>query len=115
MVLGQSDIHAGGWGIQRTMLNAISQYTQKSFGGRTVNFSGRGKLIKTSGDNIGESLNDIRVWKDIFKKLYMKHTIGTSLVVHWTRLHTPHAGGPGSIPGQGTRSYMPQLRPGAAK
>ncbi|TEA28872.1 hypothetical protein DBR06_SOUSAS4010089, partial [Sousa chinensis] len=35
---------------------------------------------------------------------------GTSLVVQWLRLHTPNAGSPGSIPGQGTRSHMPQLR-----
>ncbi|TEA36668.1 hypothetical protein DBR06_SOUSAS310070, partial [Sousa chinensis] len=33
-----------------------------------------------------------------------------SLVVQWLRLHTPNAGGPGSIPGQGTRSHMLQLR-----
>ena len=26
---------------------------------------------------------------------------GTSLMVQWSRLHTPNAGGPGSIPGQG--------------
>ena len=35
---------------------------------------------------------------------------GTSLEVQWLRLHTSNAGGPGSIPGQGTRSHMPQLR-----
>ncbi|TEA35790.1 hypothetical protein DBR06_SOUSAS1110153, partial [Sousa chinensis] len=35
---------------------------------------------------------------------------GASLVVQWLRLHAPNAGGPGSIPGQGTRSCMPQLR-----
>ena len=34
----------------------------------------------------------------------------TSLVVQWLRLHTPNAGSPGSIPGQGTRSHIPQLR-----
>ena len=34
----------------------------------------------------------------------------TSLVVQWVRLHAPNAGGPGLIPGQGTRSHMPQLR-----
>ena len=34
---------------------------------------------------------------------------GTSLVVQWLRLHTPNAGDPGSIPGQGTRCRMPQL------
>ncbi|TEA31306.1 hypothetical protein DBR06_SOUSAS710061, partial [Sousa chinensis] len=33
-----------------------------------------------------------------------------SLVVQWLRLHAPNAGGPGSIPGQGTRCHMPQLR-----
>ena len=31
---------------------------------------------------------------------------GTSLVAQWLRLHTPSAGGPGSIPGQGTGSHM---------
>ncbi|TEA37689.1 hypothetical protein DBR06_SOUSAS9210004, partial [Sousa chinensis] len=30
-----------------------------------------------------------------------------SLVVQWLRLRAPNAGGPGSIPGQGTRSHMP--------
>ena len=37
------------------------------------------------------------------------------LVVQWLRLHTPNAGGLSSIPGQGTRSHMPQLRPSTAK
>ena len=48
---------------------------------------------------------------------------GTSLVVQWLRLCAPSAGTLGSIPGQGTRSHMLQLkeivhlaiRPGAAK
>ena len=31
-------------------------------------------------------------------------------MVQWLRLHAPNAGGWGSIPGQGTRSHMPQLR-----
>ena len=35
---------------------------------------------------------------------------GTSLVVQWLRLCAPSARGPGSIPGQGTRSHIPQLR-----
>ncbi|TEA30852.1 hypothetical protein DBR06_SOUSAS15510019, partial [Sousa chinensis] len=35
---------------------------------------------------------------------------GTSLVVQWFRLWAPNAGDPGSHPGQGTRSHMPQLR-----
>ena len=35
---------------------------------------------------------------------------GTSLVVQWLRLCTHNAEGPCSIPGQGTRSHMPQLK-----
>ena len=35
---------------------------------------------------------------------------GTSLVVQWLRFHAPNAGGPGLIPGQGTRPHIPQLR-----
>ena len=31
-------------------------------------------------------------------------------MVQWLRLHAPNAGGLGSIPGQGTRSHMPQVR-----
>ena len=53
---------------------------------------------------------------------YQKGTDGTSLVVKWLRLCAPNAVGLGSIPGQGTRSHMQelrvrmlQLRPGAAK
>ena len=35
---------------------------------------------------------------------------GTSLVVQWLRLWAPNAEGPGLNAGQGTRSYMPQLK-----
>ena len=35
---------------------------------------------------------------------------GPSRVVRWLRLCTPNSGGLGSIPGQGTRSHMLQLR-----
>ena len=35
---------------------------------------------------------------------------GTSLVAQWLRLRAPNAGGPGSIPGQGTRAHVPQLK-----
>ena len=31
-------------------------------------------------------------------------------MVQWLRLHAPKAGGPGSIPGQGTGARMPQQR-----
>ncbi|TEA35469.1 hypothetical protein DBR06_SOUSAS20510045, partial [Sousa chinensis] len=36
--------------------------------------------------------------------------VWTSLVVQWLRLHAPNGGDLGSIPGQGARSHMPQLR-----
>ena len=39
----------------------------------------------------------------------MRHS-GDFLVLQWLRLHIPDAGGLDSIPGQGTRSYMPQLK-----
>ena len=32
--------------------------------------------------------------------------LGTSLVAQWLGLSAPNAGGPGSIPGRGTRSHM---------
>ena len=35
---------------------------------------------------------------------------GTSLVVLWLRFHAPNVESLGSIPGQGTRSHMPQIR-----
>ena len=35
-----------------------------------------------------------------------KSDLGTSLMVQWPRFHTPSGGGPGSIPGQGTRAPM---------
>ena len=44
-----------------------------------------------------------------------KKDIKTSLVVQWLRCHTPNAGGLSLILGQGARSHMPKLRPGAAE
>ena len=41
--------------------------------------------------------------------------IGTSLVVQWLRLCVPNAGGPGLMPGQGTRYHMPQLKDPACR
>ena len=36
--------------------------------------------------------------------------MGTSVVLQWLGLHAFNAEGPGSIPGQGTRSHMLQLK-----
>ena len=51
--------------------------------------------------------------KLIFKFVVCLSIVGKdrdSLVVQRLRLCVPNAGGLGSIPGQGTRSHMPQLR-----
>ena len=54
------------------------------------------------------------VWSHIFISSFFSQNensfIGTSLVVQWLRLLAPNAQGLGSIPGQGTRSHLLQLR-----
>ena len=57
--------------------------------------------------NIHKSRNVIH---HIIKMKDKNQMIGTSLVVQQLRLCAPNAGGRGSIPGQGTRSYVPQLK-----
>ena len=51
-------------------------------------------------------------WKTCCVKLGIKkkNENGPSLVVQWLWFQAPNAGGPGLIPGQGTRSHMLQLR-----
>ena len=41
--------------------------------------------------------------------VYKIAILGASLVVQWLRLHSPNAGGPGLISGQGTGSHMLQV------
>ena len=55
-------------------------------------------------------LSEAELWKNLNSCLVKNLISGTSLVVQWLRLHAPNAGGQGSIPGQGTRAHMPQLR-----
>ena len=47
---------------------------------------------------------------EMCKFLLPKGNFRTSLVVQWLRLCAPSAGAAGSIPGQGTRPHMRQLR-----
>ena len=57
-------------------------------------------------------------WKDGSLLVPVCHALRAakvSLMVQWLRLRAPNAGGPGSTPGQGTRSHMLQLGPGAVK
>ena len=58
----------------------------------------------SSGKNT--KIDHILGHKTDFKKFKRR----TSLVTQWLRLHTLHAGGPGLIPGRGTRSHMPKLK-----
>ena len=51
-----------------------------------------------------------QVWDATSLECHLKVVHGTSLVVQWLRLCAPNAGAPGLMPGQGTRSHMPQLR-----
>ena len=46
----------------------------------------------------------------ILKYVFIKNFLGTSLVVQWLRLCAPNAGGPGSLPSQGTRSHVLQQK-----
>ena len=55
------------------------------------------------------------VWCHTHTHTHTHPNSGTSLLVQWLRLKASNAGGPGSIHGQGIRSHMLQLRPGAAK
>ena len=42
---------------------------------------------------------------------FIKGRLGPALVVQWPRLHTPKAGGMGSIPGQGIFNMLHGVRP----
>ena len=50
------------------------------------------------------------VWDGLFFSPNNKYSLGLLRWVQWLRLHIPNAGGLNSIPGQGTRSHMPQIK-----
>ena len=76
---------------------------------------GRGTNRHLSKEGI-QMAHEKRVASRIIGEMQIKTTLrGNSLVVQWLRLQAPNAGGPGSIPGHGTRSHMlgvhrPQLK-----
>ena len=63
-------------------------------------------------EGIKGKISELEDWKIEITQLYsrektkMNRASGTSLVAQWIRLCAPNAGGPVSIPGQGTRSHM---------
>ena len=78
-------------------------------------FSGEGKGcplqysgLENSMDCMVHGVTKSWTWLSHFYRSPL--TQGTSLVVQWLRLHVPNTGDPGSIPCQGTRPHMPQLR-----
>ena len=56
----------------------------------------------SQSEPLGKILNDLYTIKNRIS--------GTYLVIQWLRLHAPNAMDLGSIPGQGTRSHMQQVR-----
>ena len=50
------------------------------------------------------------IWSGLWGHLFKIHVLGTYLIVQWLRLLTPSARDPGSVPGQGIRSHMLQLK-----
>ena len=48
------------------------------------------------------------IYQRYLNKVVLRLHLGTPLVVQGLRLCASNAGGPGSIPGQGTRSRIPQ-------
>ena len=74
-----------------------------------IAFSGsQGKVILSPGKLFKE--NGICVAGGLKNEQVKRGRAGTSLVVQWLRFHAPNVGGLGSIPGQGTRSLMPQVK-----
>ena len=68
----------------------------------------------TVGGKWEEGARDLSV-SSMSQSVPQNCTGGAFLVAQWLRLQASNAGDPGSIPGQGTRSHMTQLRPSTAK
>ena len=67
---------------------------------------GNGNLLQHS---CLENPMDRGAWWAAFRGVAKSWTCKDCVVVQWLRLCAPSAGGPGSIPGQGTGCHMPQL------
>ena len=61
------------------------------------------ELIMWWDTDLDDEILDFGLWWEATIRNFRR---GTSLVVQCVRLHNPNAGGPGSIPGRGTRSHM---------
>ena len=59
-------------------------------------------------EGLGHTANTIHAFTG--RRRHLGVYLGTSLVVQWLRLCVPNTGRLDSIPSQGTRSHMPQLK-----
>ena len=91
----------------------LRRYMQPSVHSSTIYNSQEIEATRVSTDSWMDKEDVICIYITLLS--HKNYEIGTSLVVQWLRLWAPKAGDPNSIPGQGTRSHMLQLRPGAAK
>ena len=66
--------------------------------------------LRKDAFSLSPDIGNTRIRWAITKKGLETASAGTHLVVQWLRLHAPNAGGPGSVPSQGTRLLMLQLR-----
>ena len=71
---------------------------------------GVGKPLETAEGSSGLTTLPTKAASNVFREHQKSLYVETFLVGQWLRLCAPKAAGPGSIPGQGTRSHMLQLR-----
>ena len=93
--------HNGMCPTRRPKTQQPLHFQKTSSGSRTFLFQA------LAGSPTSTTLNDVFTYKNAH---YQQVISGTSLVVRWLRLDAPNAGDPASIPDQGTRSHMPQLK-----
>ena len=93
---------------------SLNQWMGKGFGSMRIILKPqkRRQCMRPALQNLGILNPNLFIKSHVLLRLKLP---GTSLVVQWLRLHAPNAEGQGSIPGQGTRSHMPQLRPSTTK
>ena len=94
----------------------LSEVAEAHLGGYSPHLLGLGQIFNEyclvmSVSTVATFLYVLRLalWTFGFHRIYqngLKLYGGTFLVAQWLRLCAPNAGGPGSIPGQGTRSHM---------
>ena len=69
-----------------------------------------GKLKAQAFNTVPRHLMTLQLMRKPLKEYNQTESIRASLVVQGLRLQVPNAGGPGLIPGQGTRSHLLQPR-----